>query len=342
MIKQRLRSAAFSASLKINTQKIYSAIDRLSITPCHNADFINRQAVKLAAVRLKLRRYDKLDDFISHMNSFMEMAAAEGAQFVAFPELTGMLSASLVPKFDRLLRDAMSLDRSDDNLREAFNLAIDNLAGYFEEVFLATFSALASDWGIPVAAGSYYTFDGERIVNRQLLFDGRGKLIGAQDKLYPSDFEYMLGVSPGEKLDVFETVVGKVALLTACDALCFETFWIAEALGAEIAVAGADPLGMTQDAVIYRANENRLCVVSPGVHIDTDILRHSVPASIKAPFSLTRAQDGIVAESGEVAIGRVDLDRISADFDVYSADSNNEFIRRYCASPANKERSLTF
>ena len=334
MFKHRLRSAAFSASLKYSVQKIHQAVDRLEILPSRNVDFVNRQAVKLAAVRLDLRRYSKLEDYVSHMNSFMARAAAEGAQFVAFPELTGMVPLLLLPKFDRILQDVRSLERSDENLREAFHLLMHTFAGFVDEVFVSTFSALASDWNLPVAAGSYYAFEGEQIVNRQLMFDQGGKLIGLQDKLILSELEHRLGVSAGDRVEVFDTALGRVALLTACDAATFEPFWIAEARGADIVVAGADPLGAAADTALYRANENHLCVVSPGVVVDTDMLRHSAPAAIRAPFATTRGQDGLIIEGGEVAVGRVDLDRIAADFDVYSADQNLDFIRRYCGTPS--------
>lgn len=333
MFKQRLRSSAFSASLRINTQKIHQAVDRLDIVPSRNADFVNRQSVKLAAVRLDLRRYQKIDDYVTHMSSCMEKAAAEGAQFVAFPELTGMVSASLLPKFDRIRQDVLSLERSDENLQEAFYLLIHTFSGFLDEVFVGTFSALANDWNLPIAAGSYYTFEGDNIVNRQLMFDGSGKLIGVQDKLFPSALERRIGVVPGDRVEVFDTVVGRMALLTAGDAMNFEPFWIAEARGADIAVAGADPFGLLPDAAVYRANENRMCVVAPGVVVDTDVLRHSTPAAVRAPFATTRNQDGLVIEGGEVAVGRVDLDRIAADFDVYSADQNPEFVRRHCGAP---------
>jgi predicted amidohydrolase len=333
MLKARMRLSAFGASLKYNQKKIDAAIDRLDILPSRNAEFVNRQAVKVGAVRLEYRRHTRLEDYIAQMNGYMQRAAAEGAQLVAFPELSGLMALWLLPGAQRLESDILALDPDANNLQEAFLLAMDSFGGFLDELFVGVFSGLARAWNLPVAAGSYYTPDGGRVVNRQMLFDGEGALIGLQDKLYLSDLERKMGVSPGEQVAVFDSPVGRIALLTAQDALSFEPFWLAKALGADLVIAGADPFGRAPDATLYRANENRLCIVGPGIVVDSPLLRHSMPAFIKAPFAATRGQDGLVIEGGEVAVGRADLDRIAADFDVYSADQNPQFVRRYCTTP---------
>lgn len=333
MLKTRMRMSAFAASVKYSEKKTEAAIDRLDIVPSRNADFINPRAIKPGAVRLEYKRHSRLEDYVSHLSGYIAKAAAEGAQLVAFPELTGLMALSLLPGFSRLERDITNLDKSDENLREGFMLAMDSFGGYIDEMFVGIFSGLARAWNLPIAAGSYYTPDGGRIVNRQLLFDGEGALIGLQDKLFLSELERRLGVSAGEELKVFDSPVGRICLLTAGDTLSFEPFWIAEALGADMVIAGADIFDKTPDIAAYRANENRLCIISPGFVVDSPLLRRSAHSAILAPFAATRGQDGTVIEGGDVAVARVDLERIAADFDVYSADQNPAFVRRFCTTP---------
>ena len=54
MLNARMRLSAFGASLKSTQKKIDAAIDRLDILPSRNAEFVNRQAVKVGAGALNI------------------------------------------------------------------------------------------------------------------------------------------------------------------------------------------------------------------------------------------------------------------------------------------------
>ena len=115
-----------------------------------------------------------------------------------------------------------------------------------------------------------------------MLFDGEGALIGLQDKLYLSDLERKMGVSPGEQVAVFDSPVGRIALLTAQDALSFEPFWLAKALGADRVIAGADPFGRAPMPPLPA--KNRLCIVGPGIVVDQSPCATVCPPLSKRPL----------------------------------------------------------
>ncbi len=80
-------------------------------------------------------------------------------------------------------------------------------------------SAMARKGGMNLVAG-HLVRDGSRIVNRALVFDRSGKLVGGYDKMHPVGNERLAGVIPGKKLGVVELDVGKVGL-----AVCFDINW---------------------------------------------------------------------------------------------------------------------
>ena len=86
------------------------------------------------------------------MNGYMQRAAAEGAQLVAFPELSGLMALWLLPGAQRLESDILALDPDANNLQEAFLLAMDSFGGFLDELFVGVFSGLARAWNLPVAA----------------------------------------------------------------------------------------------------------------------------------------------------------------------------------------------
>ncbi|MEG1849527.1 MAG: hypothetical protein RR197_03130, partial [Oscillospiraceae bacterium] len=99
----------------------------------------------------------------------------------------------------------------------------------------------------------------------------------------------------------------------------------------DVAVAGASPYGSFDgDCARYRAQENMLCVVSPGMGGGRELgLCVDAPCAITAPRAATRSRDGIVAESRDSRsiTARVDLSRAALQFDLYTADRNPEFFR---------------
>ena len=96
------------------------------------------------------------------------------------------------------------------------------------------FSTLARWYRVYIMAGSYLLPEGDRVMNRAILYGPDGSFIGKQDKVHLMPIEKEWGISRGSKLEVFPTPLGKLAFPVCMDATYFETFRILEKQGAEI------------------------------------------------------------------------------------------------------------
>ncbi|MDP8217961.1 MAG: carbon-nitrogen hydrolase family protein, partial [Candidatus Theseobacter exili] len=105
-----------------------------------------------------------------------------------------------------------------------------------EESLEKPISIKAAEYGMYISGAFHYTdkkFD--RIYNRALLFDRKGKQIGHYDKIHPYDHEILLnGRTPGTEAPVFKTDFGVLGIM-----ICYDSWFpdVAELLalkGAEI------------------------------------------------------------------------------------------------------------
>lgn len=318
-----------------NAERVRGAVDKLSVRPSKNLSFTSPIGVKLCAVRLEAKPFHRLADYTAGMNRYIAEAVSAGAQMVAFPELTGMLAMTLMPGFSSLLKDLQNLEQDWENLSEAFRLTVEAVNGFVGEIYLNTFSRLSEAHRVIIAAGSVYTTENGRIFNRQYLFGEDGKVAGTQDKLFPSPLERKLGVSEGSRLTPAETKLGLVALLGGWESAQFEPYYVASAMGCPIAITGASPVGGDPALARYRAQEARMAVVCPGLAGGGAFgLDLSFDPAIYAPLSATRTRDGIVAaDARDTLTARVDLEKITGQFDLYSADKNYEFIKQSFLEP---------
>ena len=335
MLKAKLKASAFAMSYLSNAERARGAVTKLMVAPSKNLSFISPMGVKLCAVRLEAKPYRKLGDFAADMNRYVAEAVSAGAQLVAFPELTGMLAMTLMPGFSSVLGDLRNLERDWENLSEAFRMTLEAVHGFVGEPYLNTFSQLAQAHRVVIAAGSAYTIESGRIHHRHYLFSENGELAGTQVKLFPSPAERRLGVTEGERLTPAETKLGRVALLGGWETAQFEPFYVAAAMGCPIAVAGASPAGGDPPLARYRAQEARMAVICPGLSgggaFGWDF---QFEPAIYAPLAATRTRDGVVAAADvDTLTARVDLGKITGQFDIYSADKNFEFIKNSFLEP---------
>ncbi len=331
MFKTRLKAGSLVMSWQPQSKKVRRLVDMRAIRPSDALRYVERSNIKLSVVKLSPRRYDSLSDYIEDMDSYVTTAADAGSQLVAFPELTGMLPISLMPGFSAFLSDLADLEDSPENLHEAFSFIIESVAGFVSDIYLNTFGALSAAHRIMIAPGSFYVMENSGIYNRALLFSETGTVLGAQDKLILSPFERTAGVKTGERLDAFQTKLGRIAMISAAAAGCYQPYYIAKAQKAEIILTPSSPFGDRVELSRYRANEAGVTLLSAGISGSGDLglkLSNS-PAAIYAPMVATKGLDGVIALTQKEAVltSRIDLSKGSDFFDIYSSDKNPGFFK---------------
>jgi predicted amidohydrolase len=190
---------------------------------------------------------------LDEVEHWIRAAHADGAGFIATPENTSGMFA-----------DRRSLIAS--ALPEEGHPAV------------ARFAALAETTGAWLLAGSITTRLGaEKLANRSLLFDPRGRIVARYDKIHMFDADPLDGQAyresatfePGDKAVVADTDFGKIGL-TICYDVRFPALYNALAQGGAtlitVPAAFTVPTGKAHWHVLLRARaiETGAFVVAPG------------------------------------------------------------------------------
>ena len=146
----------------------------------------------------------------------IDEAVAGGAEFVALPEMVGLIE----PVNERIPPATF---------------------GEADDIGLAAFRAKARAHGVSILVGSQLIRDNQRIHNRCFLLDGDGEIRARYDKLHMFDIELKNGeaylesemISPGDRAVVAETRWGRLGL-----SICYDLRF--GALYRALARAGAD------------------------------------------------------------------------------------------------------
>ncbi|MCB9858212.1 MAG: GNAT family N-acetyltransferase [Phycisphaerales bacterium] len=265
--------------------------------------------VRLSLVQYGMRSIDDFEDFATQCEFFVDTASESAADFLVFPELitTQLLST---------IRD----------LRPG--LAARKLAEYTPR-YVELFTRLAMKYSVNIIGGSQFVVENDRLFNVSFLFQRDGS-IGRQYKLHitPAERKWW-GVSPGNKVEVFNTDRGKVAILICYDIEFPELARVATALGARIIFVPFN----TDERFAYlrvrhcaqaRAIENEVYVATAGCTGNLPFVDnadvHYAQSGIYTPSDFAFARDAIAAESGEnvetMVVNDVDLEalrRLRAD-----------------------------
>lgn len=257
------------------------------LNPAHNPGTKRRVSrVRVGAVQYQMRAVDCWEDFEKQVLFFVQTASDYRIDVLAFPELLTNQLMSLVPAE----RPALVARRLDE----------------FTERFVELFSRLALRYNVNIVAGSHLEVEDETLYNIAYLFH-RGGAIDRQYKLHvtPSERKWW-GVQPGSKVEVFDTDVGKIAILICYDVEFPETARLAASQGAQLLFVpyNTDIRSghlRVKTCAQARAIENHMYVVIAGAcgnlpqQEGSDI--HYAQSAIFTPSDVAFARDGIAAEA---------------------------------------------
>ncbi len=170
--------------------------------------------VRVCAVQYQMRMVESFEEFAKGCEYFVDVASDYRCDIVLFPEMFTMQLLTFLP--DTYPGNAIrQLDK-------------------FTERYIDFFSNLAIKYNINIIAGSHFLIENEDLYNVSFLFRRNGT-IGKQYKLHITPHEKKWwGVKPGNKVEVFETDIGKIAILICYDVEFPELARIAVSKGAEI------------------------------------------------------------------------------------------------------------
>ncbi len=155
--------------------------------------------VHVAAAQYPVQAFAHWDDYADALSRFVADGVATGASLLVLPEYASMVLTALLDGPRALAAQLHGMQ----NLVPAY---------------LALHRDLARKHSIHLLAGSIPTRQSDRrYVNRAWLFNAQGEA-DFQDKLVMTRFENeSWGISPGDELRVFETVLGNLAI-----AICYD------------------------------------------------------------------------------------------------------------------------
>lgn len=259
--------------------------------------------VRLCVIQWEMRTLSSFDDFCQQTEFFVGTASDYRADFVIFPELFTLALLSLV--------DA-----------RAPGVAARRLADFTPQ-YLELFSDLSVRYHINIVGGSHFTLEGDCLYNVSYVFlrDGR---IGKQYKLHVTPNEHRWwGISPGNRLEVFDTDCGRVAINICYDVEFPELARYAASQDVRLLLVPFNTnerSGYTRvrSCAMARAVENHMYVAISGCvgnlpFVDnTDI--HYAQSAVFSPADFAFSPGGVVVEASaniaQVLVHDVDIELI--------------------------------
>ncbi|MCA9208271.1 MAG: GNAT family N-acetyltransferase [Planctomycetales bacterium] len=172
------------------------------------------EPVRLSVVQYQMRPINDFDEFATQCEFFVDVASDYKCDFVVFPELITTQLMSCV----KSSRPGLAARQISE----------------FTPQYLDWFTELAVKYDINIIGGTHFTVEDDVLYNIAYLFRRDGT-IGKQYKLHvtPSERRWW-GVEPGDRLEVFDTDCGKIAILICYDIEFPELARIAADKGAQV------------------------------------------------------------------------------------------------------------
>ncbi len=257
--------------------------------------------VRVCAIQYMMRKINSFDEFAQQVEYFTDVASGFGSDFAVFPEI-----------FTTQLLSFLDNGSPSQAIRELTE---------FTEDYIKHFTHLAVKYNINIVGGSHFVMEDSNVYNIAYLFRRNGT-IEKQYKLHitPNETKWW-GIDPGDRLHVFDTDCGKIAILICYDIEFPELARIATERGANIIFT---PF-CTDDRQGYlrvrycaqaRAVENQVYTVITGTvgnltHVKNMDIQYAQSA-IFTPSDFTFPRDGIIGECTPnvetVVVGDLDLE----------------------------------
>ncbi len=172
------------------------------------------EPIRLAVVQYQMRTIAGFSEFAQQCEFFIDVASDYKSDFVLFPELFTTQLLSCVPS-----------SRPGKSARQLAE---------FTPQYLDFFTEMAVRYNINIVGGSQFVVEEDELFNVSYLFRRDGTL-GKQYKIHitPSERKWW-GVAPGDRVEVFDTDCGKVAILICYDIEFPELVRVAAGKGAQI------------------------------------------------------------------------------------------------------------
>lgn len=336
----KMSNLAMMMSVKVSPKEIEKLVDRLGISPSGNLDNVNTEAVGVAAVQLALKRYDSLADYVVDMNLYVEDAVNRRAQLVVFPAFSGLLPFSFMPQYPDTIRKLRSPEGSGLPDMKALNDSVALFADFVYEIFAITMSLLAARHQVYIMAGTALYYEDDDLHHRAFLFDGRGDLVGFQDKVGLNALEQSLRIAEGAEIKAFDTPFGPVSIIIGDDVGYYETGRIAKGLGSRLLL---NPTWFRREytpvdaaaGLNLRVQENRLYGIQSVAVGDTGLgFALEGPCAIYAPNEIVRNKNGILEQgsgrfSPDILCRKLNVDKLADIHNPYTLDRNPDFMDKY-------------
>ncbi len=258
---------------------------------------------RVAAVQYQMRAVADFEQFCTQCEFYMETAAEYRCDFLLFPELLTNQLLGLV-EGGPPGQAARALDA-------------------YTERYLDFFGRMAIKYAVNIIGGSHLTVEDGRLYNIAYLFHRNGR-VDKQYKLHITPAEHKWwGVQGGDRIEVFETDRGRIAIAICYDVEFPEYVRVARARGARLLFVPFNTdirsgYLRVRTCAAARCIENHIYAVIAGPvgnlpHVDgADI--HYAQAAVLTPSDVQFARDGIAEQAepgGEMMVlADLDLDRL--------------------------------
>jgi predicted amidohydrolase/GNAT superfamily N-acetyltransferase len=244
------------------------------------------EPVRTALVQYQMRPISSFAEFAKQVEFFVDVASDSKSDFLLFPELFTLQLLSLV-----------KAHRPGQAARELAE---------FTPQYLELFAELALRYNVNIVGGTQFTEEDDCLYNIAYLFRRDGTL-GKQYKLHvtPNEKRWW-GVEGGDRLEVFDTDRGKIAIVICYDVEFPELCRIATQKGAKILFVPFntnDRYGHLRVRLCAHARciENQVYVVTAGCVGNLPSVEnadiHYAQSGIFTPSDIPFARDGVAVEA---------------------------------------------
>jgi len=244
------------------------------------------ERIRVATLQYNIRKVDAFEQFADQVRGLVETAADYKCKLVLFPEYFTLQLLTL------------------GDIHAPIHEQVQRLAGFVPQ-YVELFRALTKKHGIYCCAGTIPVAEGEHVYNESFFFgpDGSHRV---QPKLHMTRFESEEWiVKPRNRLKLFDTALGKIAIAICYDVQFPEIARAAARRGAKILLVPSctdDRQGMLR--VRYcaqaRAIENQMYVITShtvgSLPMVPAVSLNYGQAAILTPSDFPFARDGILAE----------------------------------------------